>query len=103
NIIEILPIITGAEMPHAVGRLATIYEDVRNALKKSEMLQLPYTLVIDSAWIGEETEVKNEEQFADLPIPKRHKKNVRLHSMAYHRDVQRHVVCPIFAEYQREV
>jgi TPP-dependent indolepyruvate ferredoxin oxidoreductase alpha subunit len=105
NIIDILPLIDGAEMPHATATAATIYRDVIDAYKKSEMLQLPYTLVIDSAEIDIETDVlpHPKHPLHDLPVPKRLLKNVPHKMSWYRRDVQRHVVCPIFAEYQRKV
>ncbi len=107
NIIEILPIIYGAEMPYAIGTAATIYRDVKDAYKKSEMLSLPYTLVIDSAEIDTEVESPPapESALKGTGIPKSVLDNAPHQRMRqwYQRDIQRHLVCPIFAPYQREV
>jgi len=105
NIIDILPLIDGAEMPHAVANAATIYRDVMDAYKKSQMLSLPYTLVIDSAEIDLPAEITPppKHPLHNLSIPKRHLKNVPHKMSWYQRDIQRHLVCPMFAEYQRKV
>jgi TPP-dependent indolepyruvate ferredoxin oxidoreductase alpha subunit len=90
NIIEILPVIEGAEMPHKVSTVASIVEDIAMAYRESERLQLPYTLVLDSEFIGDDVGAAVGAHHA-------------MQATSYKRDVMRHVVCPIFAGYQRDV
>ncbi|SRR5579883_577090 len=88
NIIEILPLIEGAELPYKVSTAANAYSDVFEAVRESERMQLPFTLVFDSASIEDEAPV-GQEKLAAPPT--------------YERDIMRHLVCPLFAPYQREV
>src|SRR4051812_22523189 len=90
NIIEILPLIKGAEMPHKISRAKDAYDDVIEAIRESERLQLPFTLVIDADEMG-----------GDVPLGI--KDGALQAAPMYRRDIMRHVVCPIFAPYQREV
>ncbi|HWF44679.1 MAG TPA: thiamine pyrophosphate-dependent enzyme [Candidatus Kapabacteria bacterium] len=88
NIIEIIPFIAGSEMPFKVSSAKTAYADVMEAVRMSEKMELPFTLVFDAAEIEAESPIGN----ALLDEPPR-----------YYRDPMQHLVCPIFASYQREV
>jgi TPP-dependent indolepyruvate ferredoxin oxidoreductase alpha subunit len=88
NIIEIIPFMAGSEMPFKVSSARTAYADVMEAIRMSEKMELPYTLIFDAAEIEAESPIGN----AVLNEPP-----------GYFRDPMQHLVCPIFASYQREV
>lgn len=88
NVFEIEPIVRASEMPYARSNVQSAYADVVHAVHESERLQLPFTLLFDSAEIDQEARSGHPHK-TDVP--------------AYTRNVFQHLVCPIFAPYQREV
>src|ERR1041385_6157058 len=88
NIIEVIPMIESSEMPHVIGKPKSIYWDVVDAVTLSEHLSLPVALIVDAAYIDDES---TNGSVRILPAPK------------YQRDALAHVVCPLLAPYQREV
>jgi TPP-dependent indolepyruvate ferredoxin oxidoreductase alpha subunit len=88
NVFEIEPIVRAAELPYARSSAKTAYEDIIAAVQESERLALPFTLIFDSAEIDLASPVGKATP-ADVPV--------------YNRDIFQHLVCPIFAPYQREV
>ncbi|MDP4198430.1 MAG: thiamine pyrophosphate-dependent enzyme [Bacteroidota bacterium] len=88
NIIEILPIIEGCEIPYRLGRPETAYRDVVELLILSEKYQLPVVLVLDAADMDRDVEAAGP----TLQSPP-----------AYERTPLTHVVCPLLAPYQREL
>jgi TPP-dependent indolepyruvate ferredoxin oxidoreductase alpha subunit len=91
NVFEIEPILAGSEMPYVRSTARSAYEDALNAIERSEELRLPFTLLFDSAEIDEDAP-----QDSKSPPPSQE-------PPAYSRDIFQHLVCPIFAPYQREV
>jgi TPP-dependent indolepyruvate ferredoxin oxidoreductase alpha subunit len=88
NVFEIEPIVKASEMPYVRSSSASAYEDIVAAVQESERLQLPYTVLFDSAEIDSEANAGT----AVIEGPPE-----------YHRNIFQHLVCPIFAPYQREV
>jgi len=89
NIIEIEPVIKGIGLPYTLSSAETLLSDVSNAYNLSEKLALPYAIIIDAEAMNEmvgglpETEIGSEPR--------------------YKRDIIQHLVCPLFASYQKTV
>lgn len=90
NIIEIVPLIEGAEMPYRRGQPSSAYSDIRDLVELSERHELPFAIVFDSADI-------------ELDVPEAPAVHSLTPSPGYERDPLKHVVCPVLAPYQREV
>jgi TPP-dependent indolepyruvate ferredoxin oxidoreductase alpha subunit len=88
NIFEIAPILDGARVPYMITSPESIQEVVPEAIYLSEAMSLPYFIVIDADTIDEEIE--------EHQLPK------RTEPPAYERDIAKHLVTPIFAQYQYE-
>ncbi len=85
NIMETELLLKGFSLQYIVADAITIYDDVVNAFHKSEEEQQPYAVIINATEILKETEFE-QQSFKKL--------------FSYNRDVLKHVVHPLFAEYQ---
>lgn len=88
NVIEAEPFLVAARVPHAHARPGDAHAAVLRAFAESERRRVPVAVLLDAA------EARAAASFAPAPLPP---------PPPYERDVQRHVVCPIFAPYQRAV
>ena len=88
NVIEAEPFLEAARVPYAFARPSDAHAAVLRAFVESERRRLPVAVVLDAA------EARAPASCAPAPLPS---------PPAYARDVQRHVVCPLFAGYQRAV
>lgn len=88
NVFEIEPIIKSSEMPYVRSSARSAFEDIIAAISESERMRLPFTLLFDSAEIDSESATGHAASGAPPE---------------YQRDIFQHLVCPIFAPYQREV
>lgn len=89
NILEIEPILRGMFFPYFIAKKETIYADIVKSYEESERRGIPVALLIDSSEIEEATEYE-------------YSKNLRK-TFSYKRDILKHVVSPIFSEYQYKV
>ena len=86
NVLEIEPILKGISFPYKIADETDIYNEVIEAYHKSEKLQLPFVLLVDSA------EIENTVEFEK-------RINIRK-EFIYKRNITSHVVHPMFAGYQ---
>lgn len=89
NIMEAAPILAGISMPFKIAKTENIYEEVISSFLESEIKKMPIALVINSL------EVKNEITFERKQQP--------INKVTYTRDVYKHVVHPMLADYQYKV
>jgi TPP-dependent indolepyruvate ferredoxin oxidoreductase alpha subunit len=89
SVVEAVPFLEGIGMPHIRTASRTVYEDILGAFRKSEDEQLPCAILINAE------EVSLETSFTPFPgsVP----------SKEYTRNIQQHLVAPIYAEYQHRV
>jgi len=94
TIIETRPFLDGIGMPWIGAKPDNVYKKVHEAYARSEKEQLPYAIVLDVDDI--KSEVKAEWiSFTD--------KSQGSAPPAYKRNIQQHVLAPLFNPYQREV
>jgi TPP-dependent indolepyruvate ferredoxin oxidoreductase alpha subunit len=89
SILDLAAYLDGIGIPHRVGTVETIYQDVIRGFEHSERYQLPYALVVDADALDQLA------AFEPTQIPP-----VR---RSYQRDITQHVLCPFFSAYQRAV
>ncbi|MCF8239914.1 MAG: hypothetical protein K9J16_00905 [Melioribacteraceae bacterium] len=89
NILEIVPVLKGMSFPFHKAKIESLYDDVVAAYQMSESLKLPVALLIDAGKIEKEITFDRRN---DL------KKNFE-----YNRNILKHIVSPLFAEYQYQV
>lgn len=89
NIFEIEPILYGAKVPYHRSTPSTIQLDLVRAYTDSQFDSLPYFIVIDADSIDQEL---TYEPFDLPPQPE-----------AYERDIVKHLVTPLFAQYQYDL
>jgi len=90
NIFNPVPIINGANLPLLISDSRRIINDIVNSTGLSEYHGLPYFITIDADSINDEIEM------TIIPESKpKHKK--------YERNIYRHLVTPILAQYQFDV
>jgi len=94
SIIEARPFLEGIGMPYLVSTPGRIYEDIFRAYAMSEHDRLPYALVINADDVKGVVSPANPPGGcpADWPEPP-----------SYSRNVQQHVMAPLFNPYQRKV
>jgi TPP-dependent indolepyruvate ferredoxin oxidoreductase alpha subunit len=88
NIMETEALLKGLSLPYLISDSITIYDDVINAFQQSEKRSMPYAIIINAA------EILTETQFEEQSFRR---------SFFYNRDVLRHVVHPLFAQYQYNI
>lgn len=86
NILEIEPILRGMYFPYFLSKKETIYNDILKSYEESERRGIPVVLLVDSDDVEKETEYE-------------YSKNLRK-TFRYERDILKHVVSPLFSEYQ---
>jgi len=89
NVMETEALLHGMSFPYSTGKLDTIYLDVISAFHKSEKTKLPQVLIIDAADI-------------EKPVEFEPRQNLKK-KFVFERDILRHVVHPLFADYQYKV
>jgi len=90
SILEIEPFLEGIGLPYEVADSANMYGQVIELLQRSEKLALPHALVVDTEEIQKTVQVPDRVASAGT-LPR------------YRRNIAQHVLCPFFAEYQRDV
>ncbi len=92
SILDIEPFLKGIGMPYEMADADNIYRQVFHILDSSEEMCLPHTLIIETGELSRLTEIqKTSSRQADNP------------GRAYHRNIARHVLCPFFTSYQRNL
>lgn len=89
NILEIEPILIGLATPYKVVEPLNIYEELISAFEQSEKLQLPYFIVVDSAFSSNETKIKRRENLSKV--------------FPFVRDIKKHIVHPLLSDYQYKI
>lgn len=89
NIFEIEPILYGSKVPYHRSTPETIQEDIVRAFTDSQFDSLPYFIVMDADWIDRELIYKPFD-----PPPQQEN---------YERNIAKHLVTPIFAQYQYDL
>jgi len=89
NILEIEPILKGFSAPYKVANIENIYNEIIIAFKESEKLQLPYFLVVDSAY--SQKNINTERTTPEIP------------DFNFSRDIKKHIVHPLLSDYQYKV
>ncbi|MFA8342538.1 MAG: thiamine pyrophosphate-dependent enzyme [Rhodothermaceae bacterium] len=89
NILEIEPILKGFSAPYKVADPEKIYDEIITAFEESEKLQLPYFLVVDSAF--SQTEINIERREIEIP------------EFNFSRDIKKHIVHPLLSDYQYKI
>lgn len=89
NIMEASPILAGISMPFKIAKTENLYDEVVASFLESEMKKMPVALIINSL------DVKNEITFERKPQP--------VNKTKYVRDVYKHVVHPMLADYQYKI
>lgn len=88
SVMEIEKLLRGMVFPYVKAESENIYDDLVNAFQESEKTHFPYVLIVDSDDIEKMIEFENQN------LAK---------SFLYNRDILKHVVHPLFAEYQFNV
>ncbi len=88
SVMEIEKLLRGMVFPYIKAESENIYDDLVNAFQESERTHFPYVLIVDSDDIEKLVEFENQN------LAK---------SFSYIRDILKHVVHPLFAEYQFKV
>jgi TPP-dependent indolepyruvate ferredoxin oxidoreductase alpha subunit len=88
SIIEAKPFLEGIGMPFIMSHPETVYDDVHLAFERSEQSRLPWAIVLDSSDVKQRAEYRTR---------------ISGFTGGYVRDVQQHILCPLFNPYQREV
>lgn len=89
NILDTPALLDGLELPWQAGTPSHLYQQVSEAFLRSEALELPCALLVDSETLA------GQEEYCSAPAPGTEK--------AYERNVARELVCPLMAPYQRAV
>ncbi len=89
NIFDVPAFLRGLGILFYVPQPQNMYAAVVEAFRQSEVIQLPVALVMDVATLDQPGTYRPLEVDDALPC--------------YYRDVTQHVVCPLFAEYQRQI
>ena len=92
SIIESEPFLKGIGMPYLVTTPENVYRDLFRAFELSEKMNLPYGLLIDVDSIKSQGQISTGPDF----IPP-------VGTKKYVRNVQQHVMAPLFNPYQRKV
>lgn len=86
NIIESEPFIKGIGLPYVNATGSNVYEQIFEAIRRSEAISLPQAIIIDSEEIDRKSYYLREKMPEGPP--------------KYYRDITRNMVIPIFAAYQ---
>ena len=89
NILEIEPILKGLAAPHKIADPENIYNDLISAFEESEKLNLPYFLVVDSAFSSAEINIERKENLKK--------------EFTFERDIKKHIVHPLLSDYQYKI
>jgi TPP-dependent indolepyruvate ferredoxin oxidoreductase alpha subunit len=89
SIFNIEDVVHGLGIPYRVPSIQNIYREVLEAFSLSQERQLPFVLLIDTAFV--------DQLQAYTPVP------VEVPSSEYLRDVNQHVVCPVLAQNQHRI
>ena len=89
SIVDAEPLIKGIGLPYTVSSGTRIYEDLMQAIRKSEEISLPQAILIDTTEL-EKKSYYVREKLSDKPPE-------------YRRDIIKHMVIPLFASYQYSV
>jgi TPP-dependent indolepyruvate ferredoxin oxidoreductase alpha subunit len=90
SILDVSALLDGLGLPHYAPQPRDAYNGVVSAFARSERQQLPVALVLDSEALAQST--AETPRLLSLPA-----------APVYRREVTRHLVCPVFADYQRRV
>lgn len=88
NILEIEKLLRGIMFPYINAEAEIIYDDIVQAFHESEKSHMPYVLIVDADDINKEVEFESQNLAKNF---------------VYNRDILKHVVHPMFAEYQYQV
>jgi TPP-dependent indolepyruvate ferredoxin oxidoreductase alpha subunit len=82
--------VEGLGIPHKVADVGGVFDDILEGFSLSEELQLPFALIIDASELDQHSSVPGKRHTEGLP-------------KGYSRDITRHVLCPPFCRYQRQI
>ncbi|MEN8193954.1 MAG: thiamine pyrophosphate-dependent enzyme [Bacteroidota bacterium] len=88
SVLEIEKLLKGMAFPYKKAETEIIYDDLINTFHESEKTNFPHVLIVDA------DEIKNTIDFDKMNFHK---------NFVYNRDILKHVVHPLFAEYQYSV
>lgn len=89
NVLEIEPILQGLAAPYKIADPHNIYDEIVNSYEESEKLNLPFFLVLDSAYSSNNIKIERNN-------------NIKK-EFVFERDIKKHIVHPLLSEYQYKV
>jgi len=93
SIADTIGFVKGLGIPHKAADVHDVFNDILQGFALSEKLELPFALIIDAG------DLDLPSNIPDSPVME----NIDPKPADYQRNIARHVLCPPFCKYQRDV